>query len=143
MKAAILSGLNTLEVKETTLPKLKPGAVLVKVLACAVCGSDIRILETGNPRVQYPAIIGHEIAGEIVEAEKNAKGLVVGNKVSIGADIPCGSCSWCQNGMGNCCDKNFAMGYQFSGGYAEYCLAHGLPEECIRAQYGQISFPPA
>lgn len=122
MKAAVVEGLGNLVVKDIPMPKIKNESILIKILACAVCGSDIRILDSGNDRVKYPAVIGHEIAGEVVEIGKDIKDFKVGDMVAVGADVPCGRCKWCQNGMGNCCDKNYAMGYQFQGGYAEYCL---------------------
>jgi L-iditol 2-dehydrogenase len=136
MKAAVLDGLKSMAIKEVPIPKLKKESVLIKVSACAICGSDIRIHDTGNERVKYPAIIGHEIAGEVVEVGKGIKGFKTGSKVAIGADVPCGRCYWCMNGMCNCCDKNLAMGYQFQGGFAQYCLLepvvirHG-PVRCL------------
>ncbi|MFC1566344.1 alcohol dehydrogenase catalytic domain-containing protein [bacterium] len=122
MKAAVLKGLKNIKVEEVTKPVIKDGHMLVKIASCAVCGSDVRIYETGNKRVNYPAIIGHEIAGTIVEVGSGVKNFKVGENIAIGADVPCGDCEWCINGMGNCCDINYAMGYQFQGGFAEYCL---------------------
>lgn len=122
MKAAILSGLKSINVEDVDKPDVVPGSILLKVSNCAVCGSDIRIFNSGNERVEYPAIIGHEMAGEIVEIGEGVNKFSVGESVSIGADVPCGKCYWCQNGMGNCCDINYAVGYQFQGGFAEYCL---------------------
>jgi L-iditol 2-dehydrogenase len=72
--------------------------------------------------VKYPAIIGHEISGEIVETGPGLSSFRKGERIAVGADVPCGRCDWCLGGMGNCCDTNLAMGYQFAGGYAEYCL---------------------
>ncbi len=138
MKASVITGLNALKITEVPIPEVEPGTVLIKVVACAVCGSDIRIFESGNPRVQYPAIIGHEISGEVVEVGKDILDFKVGDKVSMGADVPCGRCYWCLNGMGNCCDENYAMGYQFDGGFAEYCLIKPMV-----IQYGPIcKIPP-
>ena len=67
MRAAVLYGTNDLRLEERPVPIVKPGSLLVKVQACAVCGSDLRILRDGNPRITEPRIIGHEIFGEIVE----------------------------------------------------------------------------
>ncbi|MFA5138756.1 MAG: alcohol dehydrogenase catalytic domain-containing protein [Elusimicrobiota bacterium] len=122
MKAAIVQGKNDMVVKDVPTPGVVPDSFLLKVHACTVCGSDLRILESGNDRVKVPAIIGHEISGEIVEAGPGLSGFRVGERIAVGADVPCGRCDWCLNGMGNCCDTNLAMGYQFAGGYAEYCL---------------------
>lgn len=120
MKAAVVSGLRKMEVKEVEMPKIDDNGVLVKVKACAVCGSDVRIYNSGNNRVEYPAIIGHEISGEIVEVGSNVTKFKVGDRVAIGSDVPCGECAFCIAGIGNNCQINYAMGYQFQGGFAEY-----------------------
>ena len=66
MKAAVLENINTITVKKVPDPKPGDGEAVIRVRACAVCGSDIRILHSGNARVVPPRIIGHEIAGEVV-----------------------------------------------------------------------------
>ena len=133
MKAAIVEALGKMCVKDVPVPAVKDESILIKILACAVCGSDIRIFDSGNDRVKFPAIIGHEIAGEVVKVGKGVKGFNIGDRVAVGADIPCGRCKWCQNGMGNCCADNYAMGYQFQGGYAEFCLL-----EPMAVRYGPV-----
>jgi len=108
MKAAILEGLEKIEVKEVKKPEISKGEILVQVKSCAICGSDIRIYHYGNPRVKFPQIIGHEIAGEIVEVGEGITNFKVGNRVAIGADVPCGTCKFCRNGLGNNCPLNYA-----------------------------------
>lgn len=122
MKAAVLEELNKLIVREVGTPKIKAGSILLKIRACGICGSDLRIISAGSSRVKLPAIIGHEIVGEIIDIGEGVTGFGKGERVAVGADVPCGQCAWCNSGMGNCCDTNYAMGYQFQGGYAEYCL---------------------
>jgi L-iditol 2-dehydrogenase len=126
MKAAVLEGIDQLVVKEVPDYKVGLGEVLVRVKTCAVCGSDLRIMHSGNPRVKYPQIVGHEIAGEVVEVGAGVERLGVGDRVAVGADVPCGKCCWCQNGMGTNCAINYAVGYQFPGGFAEYILLNEL-----------------
>jgi len=126
MKAAVLEGLNRMTLKEIPEPKVSAGMMLVRVQACAVCGSDLRIFHFGNERVKYPQVIGHEIAGEVVEVGENVRQFKVGDRVAIGADVPCGQCEFCQNGMGNNCPINFAIGYQFPGGFAQYILLNPM-----------------
>jgi L-iditol 2-dehydrogenase len=125
MKAAIVSGLKSMQVTDVPDPVIDEYAALVRVHACGICGSDIRILENGNSRVSYPAIIGHEIVGEVIQIGKSVRNVRQGDMLAIGADLPCGECDWCNNGMGNCCDKNYAMGYQLPGGFAQYCVLSG------------------
>jgi len=79
----------------------------------------VRIFHHGNPRVKPPAIIGHEVAGEIIAVGAGVSKFKVGGRVALGADVPCGKCRWCQNGLGNNCPENHAIGYQFPGGFAE------------------------
>ena len=120
MKAAVLEKLEKIVVKEVSIPPIKKGEMLVKIRSCAVCGSDIRIYHQGNPRVKPPQIIGHEIAGEVVEVGKGVDTFKLGDRVALGADVPCGVCKLCKNGLGNNCFVNYAIGYQFPGGFAQY-----------------------
>ena len=120
MKAAVLEELERFAVKEVPTPEIDDNSVLVKVYACAVCGSDIRIFHHGNPRLRPPAIMGHESAGKVVTVGKNVSKFAVADRVAIGADVPCGECAFCVAGIGNNCQINYAMGYQFQGSFAEY-----------------------
>ncbi|MDR2740181.1 MAG: zinc-dependent dehydrogenase [Treponema sp.] len=122
MKAAVYFEKDRIEVQEVPTPQADADSVLVKVRACAVCGSDIRIFHHGNSRVKPPQILGHEASGEVVEAGANVSRFRVGDRVAIGADVPCGECSFCEAGIGNNCQINYAMGYQFAGSFAEYVL---------------------
>jgi L-iditol 2-dehydrogenase len=70
--------------------------------------------------VHPPAIIGHEISGVVVQAGGNVQRVKAGQRVAIGADVPCGQCRWCRNGLGNNCAINYAVGYQIPGAFAEY-----------------------
>ncbi len=122
MKAAVLEALDKIVVKVIPTPQVDVDSVLVRVKACAICGSDIRIFHHGNSRVQFPQIIGHEMSGVVVEAGRNVEKFKAGDRVAIGADVPCGECAFCEAGIGNNCQINYAMGYQFAGGFAEYIL---------------------
>lgn len=122
MRAAVLEDLDRLVLEEAPTPEIDDDTALLRVEAVSVCGSDIRILHHGNPRVKPPAIIGHETAGVVVAAGKNVTRVKVGDRVAIGADVPCGQCRWCRNGLGNNCAVNYAVGYQIPGAFAEYML---------------------
>jgi len=137
MKAAVLAGRQQIEIQTLPIPEVTAGSILLKILACGVCGSDIRIFNNGHSRVAYPAITGHEIAAEVVEVGAGVTGFKVGDRLSLGADVPCGQCEWCQNGLGNCCEQNFAIGHQFPGGFAQYCLLSP-----ITVQYGPLRAVP-
>src|ERR1700712_1496462 len=103
MQAAILEALHKIVLKEVPIPEIDDHSALMRVEAVSICGSDVRILHHGNPRVKPPTIIGHETAGVVVKAGKNVTRVKVGDRVAIGADVPCGECHWCRNGLGNNC----------------------------------------
>jgi L-iditol 2-dehydrogenase len=121
-------------VKDVPTPTAGPGEVLVRVRACAVCGSDLRIYHHGNPRVVPPQVIGHEIAGDVADVGPGVQGLEVGDRVASGADVPCGVCPECRDGRGNNCAINYAIGYQFPGGFQQRML---LNETVVK--YGPIT----
>jgi len=133
MKAVVLEQLDKLVVKDVPDPEIGPDDALMKVHACAVCGSDIRIFHYGNNRVHPPAILGHESSGEIVAVGERVSGFAVGDRVALGADVPCGECAVCKAGYGNNCQINYAIGYQFQGGFAEY-----LPLNKTIINYGPL-----
>lgn len=120
MKAAVLEALDKLVLKDIPTPEIGDDEALLKVEAAAICGSDIRIFHHGNPRVKFPAIMGHEASGTIVKVGKNVTRVKEGQRVALGADVPCGQCTWCRNGMGNNCSINYAIGYQIPGVFTQY-----------------------
>ena len=137
MKAAVYEGLDRMAIHEVPMPVPEPGGVVVRVRACAVCGSDIRIFHHGNPRVSPPQVLGHEIAGEVAEVGVGVTKFKTGDRVAIGADVPCGQCAFCEAGIGNNCQINYAMGYQFPGGFAEY-----VPLNPTVVNYGPVHIMP-
>lgn len=122
MKAAVFEEIGRVTVRDVPVPEVDDHSALLRVESVAICGSDMRIIRTGNPRVKPPAIIGHETSGVVVEAGKDVKRVKVGDRVAVGADVPCGQCRWCRNGLGNNCAINYAIGYQIPGSFAEYML---------------------
>lgn len=112
-----------LEVKEVADPPLIPGSLRVKVEACAICGSDLRIFRKGDPRAKLPRILGHEIAGTVEELGEGTRGFHVGERVAIAPGHGCGHCVYCRNGMGNVCiDPRPSIGYASNGGFAQYIV---------------------
>jgi len=137
MKAAVLESLKAIRVQDIPEPSCGPEEAILKVESCAVCGSDLRIYKYGNERVKPGAIMGHEIAGIIEKVGARVEGLKVGDRVALGADVPCGKCYWCTNGMGTNCAINYAIGYQFAGGFQEKML---LNETILK--YGPVTRIP-
>jgi len=137
MKAAVLESLERIEIKDLKEPECGENEAVLEVNACAVCGSDIRIFHFGNERVKPPAIIGHEIAGRIVRVGRRVANVKEGDRVALGADVPCGTCYWCTNGMGTNCRINYAIGYQFDGGFQQRMV---LNETTLK--YGPVTPMP-
>jgi len=120
MKAAVLEGLGRIVVREVEDPQIDADSALLKVESVAVCGSDLRTFHHGDFRVKPPTIIGHESAGTIVEVGQNVTRVKQGDRVAVGADVPCGECRWCRAGLGNNCAINHAIGFQIPGAMAQY-----------------------
>ncbi len=134
MKAAVLEQLERIVVRDSPEPCCGDDEMVLEVHACAVCGSDLRIFHYGSDRVKLPAVMGHEIAGRIVGVGRNVALFRVGQRVAVGADVPCGTCPWCVNGMGTNCRINYAIGYQFPGGFQQRML---LNEKVVK--YGPVT----
>jgi L-iditol 2-dehydrogenase len=125
-KCAVWQGQDDLRLVERDMPKPEKGGFLLKVESCAICGSDLRILKHGNPRVTPGTIVGHEISGQVIALGEGPNKFAVGDRVSIGADVPCGECAQCKAGRSNCCEVNYAIGHQFEGGFTEYMNINAL-----------------
>jgi alcohol dehydrogenase, propanol-preferring len=137
MKAAVLvpgraAPQPFLEIVELPRPEPQAGHVLLRVLACGVCRTDLHIAEGDLPSVRPQLIPGHQIVGEVI-AGATAE-LPMGSRVGVswigGID---GDCWYCQHAMENLCDHPTFTGYTVNGGYAEYALARAdfvfpLPE---------------
>jgi propanol-preferring alcohol dehydrogenase len=124
MKAMVLKAARQpLELEERTLPEPVVGQVLVRVTACAVCRTDLHVIDDELPGVRHPIIPGHEIVGEVIAAGPGVE-LSVGARVGIPwLGWTCGKCARCRAGEENLCTKARFTGYQIDGGYAECVLA--------------------
>ncbi|MGA3205488.1 MAG: alcohol dehydrogenase catalytic domain-containing protein, partial [Bryobacteraceae bacterium] len=102
-------------------PQPKAGHVLLRVVACGVCRTDLHIVEGDLPPVARELIPGHQIVGEVVDGATPE--LPVGSRAGVswvgGVD---GDCWYCRHGNENLCDKPTFTGYTVNGGYAEYVL---------------------
>lgn len=123
MKAMVYRGPNAFALEEMPTPQPSHGEVLVKVAACGICGTDLRIA-AGSHRA-YPngtvRIPGHEIAGTIVEAPTKGS-LCAGQTVFVAPNIGCDECSMCRVGRVNLCGHPRALGITQDGAMAEYVL---------------------
>lgn len=135
MKAVRFHGINDMRFEE--IPDLRPGPgeVVLKVLACAVCGTDRRILANGHKTVKPPAVIGHEIAGRVhaLGAGAAEAGRVKeGDHVVVVTPVGCGACRFCREGYQNMCHlvakETHSIGYYCDGGFSEYMV---VPAEAV------------
>ena len=110
-------------------PHVSTGEVKIRVRNCSTCGTDVKILTSGHPNMSPPQVMGHEIAGEIVDVGAGVEGWSVGDRVQVIAAIPDGTCDDCLAGNPTICPNQLSMGYQFPGGFAEYMI---VPREVLR-----------
>ena len=94
MLAARMYGINDIRLEEVPTPVLRAGEILVKVAAAAVCGTDVRMIFNGAKGIdeEHPLILGHELAGTIVQIGDGVKGYAVGDRVAVAPNMGCGIC---------------------------------------------------
>jgi propanol-preferring alcohol dehydrogenase len=144
MRAMILEKPGTaLRESEVVTPSPSAGKVLVRVLACAVCRTDLHVVDGELPNPKLPLIPGHEIVGEIVECGYQVDDLRVGTRVGIPwLGWTCGQCVYCQRNRENLCDKARFTGYTIDGGYAEYTVAEAAFCFPLPESYGDVEAAP-
>jgi L-iditol 2-dehydrogenase len=122
MKAAVLVAPGRFEIREIPKPRIKPDEILIRVRACGICGTDLRIYHHGHRKVELPAVIGHEIVGQVEEVGAGIHAEEVdygpGTMVMVTPGIPCGRCSNCLRGL--FCTNKTSIAYHYPGGFAEY-----------------------
>ncbi|MGA8224487.1 MAG: zinc-dependent alcohol dehydrogenase [Candidatus Acidiferrales bacterium] len=129
MKAAVLHEFKKpLAFEEVAAPVLGPEDVLIRVEACGVCHSDLHVADGDWPEfariVKKPLILGHEIAGRVVEKGAGVRDLEVGDRVGVAwLHWSCGECEFCREGNENLCIKQKITGVTVDGGYAEFVKA--------------------
>jgi len=145
MKAALFQGPGDLHVIDVDSPSTAPDELKIRVESCATCGTDAKIFGHGHPRLNPPQIIGHEIAGEIIEVGKDTSGYSVGDRVQIIAAVPCEECWACKAGKQGICINQTSMGYQYPGGFAEEMIvpAAVLKANGVNIIPGDLSFDEA
>jgi propanol-preferring alcohol dehydrogenase len=105
-------------------PRPGPGQLLIAVKACAICRTDLHILDGDLPDPKLPLVLGHEIVGTVVEKGADADRFALGDRVGVPwLGWTCGVCDYCRGGRENLCDRARFTGYGIDGGYAELTVA--------------------
>lgn len=146
MRAAVVRAIGK-PVTFETLPVPKPGRgdILIKVVACGVCHSDLHAMDGDwTPLPALPLIPGHEVAGIVAALGPDVTGISIGQRVGVPwLYSSCGTCEFCLSGMETICKQAEATGYSKPGGYAEYMVAPAaycgkLPDDCDMAEMAPI-----
>ncbi len=131
------------EVEERPRPTPVEGQLLLRVRACAVCRTDLHILDGDLTEPALPLVLGHEIVGEVVEVGANARGWEVGTRVGVPwLGWTCGECDPCGRGDENLCDTARFTGYQLDGGFAEFTVADARYCFALPPELGDIEAAP-
>ena len=128
MQALVYTEEFDLDVRVVEAPQTRDDEVLVRVEAAGICGSDVHGVASRSPRRQPPLIMGHELAGQVVNAGGPAGESLVGTWVAVNPQIPCGRCPLCRSGRENICGDRQLVGGTRAGGFAEYVA---VPTRCV------------
>lgn len=121
---ALLAANQPLQMIERPTPQPAAGQVLLHVLACGVCRTDLHIVDGDLPVTRFPVIPGHEIVGRIDAVGEGVTGFTAGDRVGVPwLGHTCGHCRYCNSARENLCDEASFTGWQIDGGYATHALA--------------------
>src|SRR5262245_36632128 len=125
MRAAVHTGIGEIRLETRPAPRIGPGELLLRVLGCGLCGSDLAKLRGPAPR---PAVLGHEVVGQVVETGEGAGSFHAGDRVVVAHHVPCAACHYCRRGSVSSC-RAFKASNLDPGGFAEYVR---VPAENVR-----------
>lgn len=119
MKCVVVEEPNKVSLMEKELQPLKNGFARVKVKACAICATDLEVID-GRIPANYPLVPGHEWSGIVTEVADKKFSSWVGKRVTGSNDVTCGTCEACRSGNWRYCNEFKEIGFKLDGGYAEY-----------------------
>jgi L-iditol 2-dehydrogenase len=129
MRAAVVTGVEKVSIEEIEKPSIKDDEVLIKARTVGVCGSDLHLFRGKHAFRKPPAILGHEVSGDVVEIGKNVRNIKVGDRVTVEPQYGCGECDFCRQGSVNLCQGKVVPGTaQWIGVFVEYFNA---PEKTV------------
>ena len=126
-------------IAERPLPSLSADEVLLKVLACGICGSELETFKNQSPRRVPPLIMGHEFCGTVEEMGANVMGYTKGDRVASNSVVSCGTCDPCKRGLTNLCKNRQIFGMHRGGAFGEYV---NVPAHCLVPMPVNVT-PPA
>lgn len=138
MKAVVYYAPGDVRVDDVAVPEAGPEELRVKVDACAVCGTDWKSFQHGNPRIKAPLTMGHEFTGVIDTVGSRVSGFAAGERVVMATSVSCGQCRYCREGWRNLCVDLAPMGFSYPGGMAEYVV---IPARAIENGH-VVKVPP-
>ncbi len=113
-----------LKLEDRATPIPQEHQLLIKVLACGVCRTDLHLIDQELPQATFPRIPGHEIVGEVTMVGPNVSTAWIGQRIGVPwLGWTCGECGFCRSGKENLCDQARFTGCHLDGGYAEYTVA--------------------
>ncbi len=132
-----------LQLEDWEIPNPAPNEVLVKIKACAICRTDLHIIEGDLPLIKTPIIPGHQIIGTVEKVGERCKKIKPGDKVGIAwLRYTCGTCEFCKNGLENLCEQSRFTGYHEHGGYAEYTIVNEDFAYLLPPSLEEITYAP-
>jgi alcohol dehydrogenase, propanol-preferring len=144
MRAQVLTAAGRpLAAAELPAPSPGPHQLLIAVSACAVCRTDLHVVDGELPEPKLPLVPGHEIIGRVVEKGESADRFRIGERVGVPwLGWTCGVCEYCRSGRENLCDRARFTGYQIDGGYAELTVADQRYCFAIDPRWGDVEAAP-
>jgi len=133
----------SLKLVDVPIPKPRDSEVLIKIVACGVCRTDVHIVDGELPNISYPIIPGHQIVGKVEKAGKDVLRFGLGDRVGVSwLAWTCGRCRFCQRGQENLCKMAKFTGRDVNGGFAQYCMANANYCFNIPIRYDDVSVAP-
>jgi 2-desacetyl-2-hydroxyethyl bacteriochlorophyllide A dehydrogenase len=128
MQALVYTQSYDLEVREVERPEPGDDEVLVGVESAGICGSDVHGVASRSLRRTPPLIMGHELTGQVVAAGGPSGESLLGRRVAVNPQVPCGDCRACRSGLENICGRRGLIGGSRPGGFAEFV---SVPLRCV------------
>jgi propanol-preferring alcohol dehydrogenase len=144
MKAMVLEAQGSpLQLLQVPVPTCEDHQVLIEVSACAVCRTDLHVVDGDLKEPKLPIIPGHEVIGRVVKIGNHVDGFSIGERVGVPwLGSTCGRCAYCARGQENLCDEALFTGYTLDGGFAQFIVADARYVFAIPSSYSDEEAAP-